>query len=104
MKLFFLSVIMFFVSNAKALPLLVPSPNGNQVSKVSISNKKYTKLLNRSLRKTQRNIKKHKKKLPNDLKLQYVVIGLSLDIRKGFSALNFGLGKASEFHFKVLEK
>lgn len=101
MKFGLIIITILWSSSLWSLPFLIPSDN-NKISTINISKEKYTRLLKRSLRKTQKQIKKQQKHLSSDLKLEYVVIGLFLDIRKGLPGWSLGLGKASEFHYKVL--
>jgi len=85
---------------AEDIPILVLNENKSRVQKVSITEEDYSSFLNKSLNKA---LKKNQfKKYSNDFELDYLVIGMSTDVRVGFFSWNLSASSGVEYHLKVV--
>ncbi len=104
--LLLLTLLSFFqpaVVFAEEISILVLHENTksqqNNIKKINISEKRYSSFLNNSLKRALR--KKQFKRPSKDFDLDYLVIGMSTDVRVGFFSWNLSSSSAVEYHLKV---
>jgi hypothetical protein len=86
------------------IPILVlhqdKGSDQSTIEKVNVSEADYSSFLNKSLKRALK--KKQLNRFSNNFELNYIVIGMSTDVRVGFFSWNLSTSAAVEYHLKVV--